>query len=185
MLDPPDGRIPFTEAARRRNAEVTQRLNSGFADSYTDRSLADRCLLGFNSGPPMMPGAYNNNLQIVQTPGYVVIVNEMVHNARIIPTDGRPHTTLRQWSGDSRGRWEGDTLVVETINFLRETSLQGSTAGYAAGGTLHAGRRRYDQLRIHRLRSELVHAAVERDGAAVENRKGLCSSTPATRATTR
>jgi hypothetical protein len=57
-----------------------------------------------------------------------VIVNEMVHNARIIPTDGRPHTTLRQWSGDSRGRWEGDTLVVETINFRRETSLQGSTA---------------------------------------------------------
>jgi hypothetical protein len=76
----------------------------------------------------MIPGAYNNNVQIVQSPGTVVIVNEMVHNARIIPTDGRPHTTLRQWSGDSRGRWEGDTLVVETINFRRETSLQGSTA---------------------------------------------------------
>ena len=76
----------------------------------------------------MTPGAYNNNVQIVQAPGYVVIINEMVHNARIIPTDGRPHTTLRQWSGDSRGRWEGDTLVVETINFRRETSLQGSTA---------------------------------------------------------
>ena len=68
----------------------------------------------------------SNNVQIVQAPGVVVIVNEMVHNARIIPTDGRPHTTLRQWSGDSRGRWEGDTLVVETINFRRETSLQGS-----------------------------------------------------------
>jgi hypothetical protein len=76
----------------------------------------------------MIPGAYNNNVQILQTPGSVVIVNEMVHNARIIPTDGRPHTTIRQWSGDSRGRWEGDTLVVETINFRRETSLQGSTA---------------------------------------------------------
>jgi hypothetical protein len=76
----------------------------------------------------MTPGAYNNNVQILQSPGTVVIVNEMVHNARIIPTDGRPHTTLRQWSGDSRGRWEGDTLVVETINFRRETSLQGSTA---------------------------------------------------------
>ena len=76
----------------------------------------------------MIPGAYNNNLQIVQAPGYVVIINEMVHNARIIPTDGRPHTKLRQWTGDSRGRWEGDTLVVETINFRRETSLQGSTA---------------------------------------------------------
>ena len=76
----------------------------------------------------MVPGAYNNNLQILQTPGYVVIINEMVHNARIIPTDGRPHTKLRQWTGDSRGRWEGDTLVVETINFRRETSLHGSTA---------------------------------------------------------
>jgi hypothetical protein len=76
----------------------------------------------------MTPGAYNNNVQIVQIPGTVVIVTEMVHNARIIPTDGRPHTTLRQWSGDSRGHWEGDTLVVETINFRRETSLPGSTA---------------------------------------------------------
>ena len=76
----------------------------------------------------MTPGAYNNNVQILQSPGYVVIVNEMVHNTRIIPTDGRPHTTLRQWSGDSRGHWEGDTLVVDTINFRRETSLQGSTA---------------------------------------------------------
>jgi hypothetical protein len=128
VVDPPSGRIPFTEAARRRNAEVGQRLSSGFADSYTDRSLADRCLTGFNSGPPMIPGAYNNNLQIFQTPGYVVILNEMVHTARIIPTDGRPHGTLRRWSGDSRGHWEGDTLVIETINFLRETSLQGSTA---------------------------------------------------------
>ena len=128
IFDPPDGRIPLTEAARRRVAEMTQRSNSGFGDSYEDRSLADRCLMGFNSGPPMVPGAYNNNLQILQAPGQVVIINEMVHSARIIPTDGRPHTTLRQWTGDSRGRWEGDTLVVETINFRRETSLQGSTA---------------------------------------------------------
>ena len=76
----------------------------------------------------MTPGAYNNNVQIIQSGGTVVIINEMVHNARIIPTDGRPHTKLRQWSGDSRGRWEGNTLVVETINFRRKTSLQGSTA---------------------------------------------------------
>ena len=128
IVDPASGTIPFTEAARRRNAERTQLSNSGLGNSYEDRPLADRCLVGFNSGPPMIPGAYNNNVQILQSPGTVVIVNEMVHNARIIPTDGRPHTTLRQWSGDSRGRWEGDTLVVETINFRRETSLQGSTA---------------------------------------------------------
>jgi len=128
IYEPADGKIPLTEAARRRLAERTQQSNSGAGDSHADRTLADRCLIGFNSGPPMTPGAYNNNLQIVQAPGYVVIVNEMVHNARIIPTDGRPHTKLRQWTGDSRGRWEGDTLVVETINFRRETSLQGSTA---------------------------------------------------------
>ena len=128
IVDPPDGRIPFTEAARRRLAERTRRLNAGFGDSHEDRSLADRCLIGFNSGPPMVPGSYNNNLQIVQAPGLVVIINEMVHNARMIPTDGRPRTGFRQWTGESRGRWEGDTLVVETINFRRETSLQGSTA---------------------------------------------------------
>jgi hypothetical protein len=128
IFDPPDGRIPYTEAARKRNAEALQKSNSGFADSYTDRSLADRCIMGFNSGPPMISGAYNNNLQILQSPGYVVIVNEMIHNTRIIPTDGRPHGKLRQYAGDSRGRWEGNTLVVETTNFLRETSLTGSTA---------------------------------------------------------
>jgi hypothetical protein len=128
IVDPADGRIPLTENARRRNAERTQVSNSGFGNSYEDRPLADRCLVGFNSGPPMTPGAYNNNVQILQAPGTVVILNEMVHNARIIPTDGRPHTRLRLWSGDSRGRWEGDTLVVETTNFRRETSLQGSTA---------------------------------------------------------
>jgi hypothetical protein len=128
IVDPPDGKIPLTDAARRRVAEMRQLSDSGLGDSYADRPLADRCLQGFNSGPPMTPGAYNNNVQILQSPGFAVIVNEMVHNARIIPTDGRPHTKVRQWSGDSRGRWDGDTLVVETINFRRETSLQGSTA---------------------------------------------------------
>ena len=128
IVDPPDGRIPFTEEAIQRRAERRAKSNSGFADSYMDRSLSDRCIMGFNSGPPMVSGAYNNNVHILQVPGYVVILNEMVHNARIIPTDGRPHGKLRQWAGDSRGRWEGDTLVVDTINFLRETSLAGSSA---------------------------------------------------------
>ena len=127
IVDPPDGRIPFTAATRARNAQRAAN-NGTFADSYEDRSLADRCILGFNSGPPMISGAYNNNVQIVQTPGYVVIVNEMVHNSRIIPTDGRPHGTIPRWTGDSRGRWDGDTLVVETVNFKRETSLSGSSA---------------------------------------------------------
>ena len=129
ISDPPDGRIPFTAATRARMAQRAARTNALIFDSYEDLSLVDRCLLGFNSGPPMISGTYNNNLQIVQTPGYVVIVNEMVHNARIIPTDGRPHGRFPEWTGDSRGRWEGETLVVETVNFRRETSLQGSTAG--------------------------------------------------------
>jgi hypothetical protein len=128
IVDPPDGRIPFTAATRARNAELAARNNSSFADSYEDRSLGDRCIIGFNSGPPMISSTYNNNVQIFQTPGYVVILNEMIHDVRIIPTDGRPHGTIPRWTGDSRGRWEGDTLVVETINFRRETSLPGSSA---------------------------------------------------------
>ena len=127
IVDPPNGRIPFQPEYR--EAAQIRRLNlrNGFADHYTDRSLADRCIMGFNAGPPMVSSAYNNNVQILQIPGYVVILNEMVHNARIIPLDGRPHGEIRQWSGDSRGRWEGETLVVETQNFLRETSLGGSS----------------------------------------------------------
>ena len=128
ITDPLDGRVPINDETRKRNAEQGRKLGAGFADSYTDRSLADRCIMGFNAGPPMVSGAYNNNMQIFQAPGYVAILNEMVHNARIIPTDGRPHGNIRQWSGDSRGRWEGETLVVETINFKQETSLTGSSA---------------------------------------------------------
>jgi hypothetical protein len=136
IVDPADGRLPpFTAEGRRADearaaAARNDQAGNPKADSYTDRTLADRCLIGFNAGPPMTPGAYNNNVQIVQAPGYAVIVNEMVHDARIVPLDGRPHLPppLRQWKGDSRGRWEGDTLVVETTNFRRETSLRGSSA---------------------------------------------------------
>ena len=128
IVDPPDGRIPYTDAAREKNRVTRANLSAGFADSYTDRSLADRCLMGFNSGPPMVPSAYNNNVMILQTPGRVVIYNEMIHNARIIPTDGSGHGELRQWVGDSRARWEGDVLVIETQNFVRETAFRGSTA---------------------------------------------------------
>ena len=128
VVDPSTGRVPYTDAYRERSQIRRLNLRNGFANSYHDRSLSDRCLMGFNSGPPMVSGSYNNNAQIFQAPGYVVIVNEMVHNARIIPLNERPHGELRQFAGDSRGRWEGATLVVETTNFLRETSLGGSTA---------------------------------------------------------
>ncbi len=128
IVDPPDGKIPFDRAVQQRLAGRARLSDSGLADSYEQRGLSDRCIQGFNSGPPMTPSQYNNNVQIVQAPGVVVLINEVIHNARIIPTDGRPHTSIRQWSGDPRGRWDGDALVVETINFRRETSLPGSTA---------------------------------------------------------
>ncbi len=128
IVDPTDGRIPYTAAARERNRVTRANLSAGFADSYADRSVADRCLMGFNSGPPMRPGAYNNNVMILQTPGQVVIYNEMIHNPRIIPIDGGPHGALRQWIGDSRGRWEDDVLVIETANFSQGTAFRGSTA---------------------------------------------------------
>jgi len=128
VTDPASGRVPYTTTYQERSRIRRLNLRNGFGNSHHDRSLSDRCLMGFNSGPPMVSGSYNNNVQILQAPGYVVILNEMVHNARIVPLDGRPHGELRQFAGDSRGHWEGATLVIETQNFLRETSLGGSTA---------------------------------------------------------
>ncbi len=128
IVDPPDGRIPWTEEGLDRRRQRRERRRESPADTYTDRSLSDRCIMGFNSGPPMTSGAYNNNVQIFQAPGFVAILNEMVHNVRIIPLDGRPSPKLPQYAGTSRGRWEGETLIVETSDFLRETSLRGSGA---------------------------------------------------------
>jgi hypothetical protein len=134
IVDPPDGRLPAwtpegqKEAKLRAAAQRNDQLGHPLADSWEDRPLQERCLVGLNAGPPMVPGAYNNNVQLLQTPGYVLILNEMVHDARIIPLDGRPHGTIRQWKGDSVGHWEGNTLVVDTTNFKRETSLDGSSA---------------------------------------------------------
>src|SRR5215471_10557376 len=134
IVDPPNGRLPPWTAEGKRLADlraIEQRddqLGHPHADSWEDRPLQERCIVGLNAGPPMTPGAYNNNFQLVQTPGYVLILNEMVHSARIVPMDGRPHGTIRQWKGDSRGHWEGNTLVVDTVNFKRETNVQGSSA---------------------------------------------------------
>jgi hypothetical protein len=134
IVDPADGRLPprTPEGERRQAARAAEgRANQAGrprADSYTDRPLQERCITGFNAGPPMLPGAYNNNMQIFQTPGYVAILNEMVHDARIIPLDGRRRVSVPQKHGESRGRWEGSTLVVETSNFAHETSLEGSSA---------------------------------------------------------
>ena len=118
IIDPPDGRLPpRTDAAQERDRARRAYTETHRYDSYENRSLFDRCVMGFNSGPPMTSSAYNNNVQILQTPGYVTIFNEMVHNTRIIPIDGRPHGALVQLAGDSRGHWDGGTLVVETTNF--------------------------------------------------------------------
>ena len=129
VVDPPDGRIPALTEEGKQRAAVRAEARRRNAIGPEDRGVGERCILGFNSGPPMSSSAYNNNMQLIQGPGYVAIVNEMVHNARIIPLDGRPHLNkdVRQWVGDSRGHWEGNTLVVETTNFLGETSLNGST----------------------------------------------------------
>jgi len=130
IIDPPDGRIPRVAQQGVPAAPV------GFGrppEGPEDRSLAERCILWGTAGPPMLPSFYNNNYQIVQAPGYVTIMVEMIHDARIIPLDtpnaARPHlnSSVRQWMGDPRGHWEGNTLVVETTNFSDRTRFQRSS----------------------------------------------------------
>ena len=139
VVDPPDGRIPekTPEAAARYAAgtEAGRGLRrhtptpGGFVEDLGPGGVQVRCILGFNSGPPMTPGGYNQNVQLLQTPDRVVILNEMIHNARIVPLDGSPPGDVPQWAGNSRGRWEGETLVVETTGFLRETAFQSGLTG--------------------------------------------------------
>ena len=128
ITDPPTGRIPeLTEAAQQKNAE--RRELARLAEGIEVRPLAERCIMGFNSGPPMIPSAYNNNVQIVQTDDYFLIHNEMVHNVRPVRLADTAHRdTPRKWEGDSVGTWEGDTLVIETRNFARETAFGNSSA---------------------------------------------------------
>ena len=128
ITDPPDGRIPtLTPASQRRAAERAQGGRAHPADGPEDRSLAERCL-SFNAGPPMLPAPYNNYLAIVQARDHVVLFNEMIHDARVVPLDNRPQLppTVRQFLGDSRGHWDRDTLVVDTTNFTDQTSFRGS-----------------------------------------------------------
>ena len=130
IVDPDDGRLPpLTEEAKQRAAARAQsRPRGGLPDGPEDLGLNVRCIVWATAGPPMLPGVYNNNVQFVQTRDAIAIVNEMIHDARIVPMDGRPHGALRRWMGDSRGRWEGATLVVDTINFSEKTDLRGSAA---------------------------------------------------------
>ncbi len=140
IVDPPDGKIPaLTPAARARRAparptsdagETAGGTGAGAYDNVEQRPLAERCLLAFSSssGPPMLPVLYNNHYQIVQTPKDLMILVEMVHDARIVRLNGTkapPH--IRRWMGDSVARWDGDTLVIETTNFTDKTRFRGST----------------------------------------------------------
>ncbi len=130
IVDPPDGRIPpLTPEAQRRVAERAEARNLHPADGPEDRALNERCILTGTTGPPMLPGPYNNNYQIVETPKAVLIFTEMVHDARIVAMDRSTHLppSIRQWKGDSIGHWEGDTLVVDTTNFTDQTSFRGSS----------------------------------------------------------
>ena len=132
IVDPPDGKLPpLTSDAQKRAAIARAAL--GF-DSYENRPLQEQCVVWTHEGPPMVPPAYNDVLQILQTPGYVVVLREVSTNLpRIIPTDGRPNPSggIRQWAGVSNGRWEGDTLVVETTNFGDKAAIQGSSVSEA------------------------------------------------------
>ncbi len=146
IVDPPDGRIPPATPNTKRQATTDEldaapdrpvrfRVGGIGTDGPEDRGLAERCLVGFNTGPPIVPGGYNQNLQLFQAPGHVAILNEMVHDIRIIPLDGRPPLPdgIRQWMGVSRGYWDGDTLVVETRNFTNKTASFAPSVRSAVG----------------------------------------------------
>ena len=142
VIDPPDGRVPaFTPAAQKRYDAFKADLAQHPADGPEDRYLSERCILFGAAGPPMLPEPYNNNYEIVQNRGFVAIAVEMNHDTRIIPVDGSPHLPpeIQQWTGDSRGHWDGDTLVVDTTNFkFNDQSRFG--VGYLDGmsdGNLH------------------------------------------------
>ncbi len=152
IVDPADGRLPplmpqALEQIGSFGVEVPEqrpiRYRSGGAgtDGPEDRGLAERCIVGFNAGPPMVPGAYNNNVQLLQTPNYVVIFTEMIHDARIVPLDGRPALPegIRLWMGDSRGHWDGDTLVVETTNFTDKIGYYIGTGASSSGRPIALG----------------------------------------------
>ena len=148
VVDPQDGRVPPLTAAAQRRVEALAAARvgvdddaptpGGFVEDLGPRGLFVRCLMGFNSGPPMKPQSYNQNVQIFQTPAHVVLLNEMVHSARIVPLAARPDLPdgIRQWLGNSRGRWEGDSLVVTTTHF-RDTVFDPDRAGggHRPGGT--------------------------------------------------
>ena len=166
IVDPPDGRVPAVVPGVSRQAgslmedlaavpPIRVLATGARADGPESRGLSERCLVGFNSGPPMVPSGYNNHIQIVQTASHVAILNEMNHDVRIVPLDSRAPLpgSLRQWAGVSRGRWEGDTLVVRTTNFTDKTASFSPSVAIAVGSgatlTLIERFRRADATTLH------------------------------------
>ena len=132
ITEPKNGRLPpMTDEGRKRQQErqAAAKARGGALDMAQNRSLSERCIIWQHEGPPIVPTGYNSNVQIHQGIGYVVIMHEMMRDPRIIPLDGRPHLTpaLRKLRGDSRGRWEGNTLVIETTNFTERTAFRGAS----------------------------------------------------------
>jgi len=128
VIDPPDGKVPPLTAQAQKAAAARTEISRRPPWGPEDMGMHHRCLLWPTDGLPQLPSGYNNNYQILQVPGYVVILVEMIHDVRIIPLDGRPHLPphIRQWLGDSRGRWDGSTLVVDTTNFTDKTHFRGA-----------------------------------------------------------
>ena len=186
IVDPPDGRVPpLQPGAVNQVLSLSEDVGGSLpvrvrsagisADSHEARGLAERCILGFNTGPPILPGFYNQNVQLFQTGDHLVILHEMIHDARIVPLDGRAHVAegIRQWMGDSRGYWDGDTLVVETTNFTDKVASFNPTVATAArhrrhpapDGALQPRGRGHPSVRVHRERPDDLHAAVQRGPA--------------------
>ena len=127
IYDPANGREPLINAAgRQRRSEVAEARNLSIGPE--GRTLQDRCLMSGRTGPPMVSGSYNNNMQLVQTKDHIVILSEMIHYARIIRLDSEHSTRQLKWAGDSVAHWEGDTLVINTENFYYHTGWRGTSA---------------------------------------------------------
>jgi len=132
IVDPPEGRLPPLSAEGTRRAaerDAARKSRGGPHDAVQNEPLSARCIRMDRNGPPMLGGAYNNTYQIMQTPGQVMILTEMLHEARIVPLDGRPHLppNVRQWAGSYRGHWEGQTLVIDTTNLTDKFAFQGAS----------------------------------------------------------
>ena len=167
IVDPPGGRLPLlTPEAERRQAALRDYRRDHAYDSWEDRPLQERCMT-YQRVPPV-PSGYSNTYHIFQSPGQVAILNEMIHDVRVVPLDGRAPIDgrIRQWNGDSRGRWDGDTLVVETTHYRDDTTWRGFRHPRPARGrAVHPPRRRHHRVPVHDSRRGDLHPPVHRRAA--------------------